>query len=354
MVALARTRSYQYLDVFTGAPGAVANAVVVQYQIFDISTESKQAAPTQIYPATAGQRASLNVTTDKIGTGHYRTTWAPGATLHGRHRVVWYFTLTADGAETEISEDFDIVTTARSWGYCLPSDMADEGLTVTDASAQRLATIISLATAYIERYTGNYFEPRAQVIQVDGRKGHAVLLDNPIVSLEKMEVSSMFDGSLLEIDLTYCKVYNRHLTDGLLAPDDRHDPKVELLRVATLLSGDVVVGLAPLASFTTWPVGVKNVLLTGVFGYTEADGSPAGTLPMLIRHAAKLLVMREYEKLTSFDAREDRQHRHRIASESTQGMSRSYQARALTGEFFDPEIDMILSAFRRPMALGAA
>ena len=383
MPSLARVRSSQYLDVWAGLPGLVCVAQSVTYHVDDISTDAKYANPARVFPAAVGStlpEADVDLVADLLGTGHYRAsafaTFLASHTGTGRHRITWSFTIMVSDVNSTPSwfspnrfsgldpstilgpytatEEFDVVAGAASWGYCLPSDLRDEGLTTSDATDRRLATTITLATDYIKRATGNYFEPQAQIIQVDGRKGHAVMLDNPICWLEKMQVLSMFDGSALDVDLSYCRVYNRHLTDGILSPDDRNDPKIELLRVVTLLSGDVVVGLAPLASFSTWPVGVKNVQLTGVFGYTEPDGSPTGTLPNLIRHTCKLLAMREYAKMTDFDNREDRQHRGRISSESVQGYSRGYQARTLSGNFYDPEIDDLLSAFRRPMTLGVA
>ena len=38
MPSLARTRSYQYLDVYTGTPGVPTDAVSVEFTIFDVST----------------------------------------------------------------------------------------------------------------------------------------------------------------------------------------------------------------------------------------------------------------------------------------------------------------------------
>jgi hypothetical protein len=92
-----------------------------------------------------------------------------------------------------------------------------------------------------------------------------------------------------------------------------------------------------------------------VFGYTEPDGSPAGRTPEMIRHATKLLVMRDLPLLASTDQREDAQRRFRLTSERTRDQSYTLEALKLHGAFTgDPEIDNILVAFVRPPDLGAA
>ena len=343
MPALARTRSYAYLDVFTGSAGAVADAAVVQFQIFDISSDTKRATPVQIHPATAGQRTSLNVTTDKVSTGRYRTTWAPTGTSRGRHRVSWYWKLTADGTEQQTDEDFDVVDAARSWGYCLPSDLRDEGLMTTDAAAQRLANVIAIATQMIENFTGRWFEPRQMTFTLDANDQRVLNLPHPIISLTSVTV----DTTAVELD--DINVYNRHLAEGLTSPDDRAIPKLEWS------TGDLSYGGAWMFSPGIWPKGQRIVEVIGLFGYTEPDAADAvvGVLPLLLRHACKLMVMREFPTLTDFDNREDRQRRWRIATEATQGVSQNFQAvprGACTG---DPEIDNLLLAFRKLPRVGA-
>lgn len=101
--------------------------------------------------------------------------------------------------------------------------------------------------------------------------------------------------------------------------------------------------------------GYRNITVRGAFGYTEADGSPAGRTPELIRHVTKLLVMRELPLLTKQDRREDAQRRWRLTSERTRDQSYTLAALRLSGEFTgDPEIDTLLAAFARPPDLGAA
>jgi hypothetical protein len=108
-------------------------------------------------------------------------------------------------------------------------------------------------------------------------------------------------------------------------------------------------------SSLVWPRGQQNVTVQGIFGYTEPDGSPTGRTPELIRHATKLLVLRELPLLADIDAREDAQKRYRLTSERTRDQSYTLEALRLHGAFTgDPAIDNILVAFARPPDFGAA
>ena len=159
----------------------------------------------------------------------------------------------------------------------------------------------------------------------------------------------------LAVDPTLYRIYNRHLTQGLLLPDDRDDPKLEFFHGSDL--GGVrfePAGALGLASLV-WPRGQQNVMVRGVFGYTEPDGSPTGSTPTLIRQVTKLLVMRDLPRLTDLDRREDAQRRWRLTSERTRDQAYTLEALKLQGAFTgDPEIDNILVAFVRPADLGAA
>ncbi|KKL22048.1 hypothetical protein LCGC14_2439310, partial [marine sediment metagenome] len=101
----------------------------------------------------------------------------------------------------------------------------------------------------------------------------------------------------------------------------------------------------------------------GVFGYTDADGTPLGDTPVLLQHATKLLVLRDLPKLSDCDAREDAQRRWRLLAEKTSEQSyrladissRGSSAHVAVGAFSgDPEIDSVLVQFMRPPAMGSA
>lgn len=231
--------------------------------------------------------------------------------------------------------------------YATIADLRAEGVTEAAATNARIESLIALAGSYIERMTGRFFEPRPQTLRVDGTGGRVLPLGHPIISVDAVLVdSSPFSPGDLPIDPGFYRVYNRHLTQGLLLPDDRDHPRIELV------GGDEPFpGLGRLA----WPRGQQNVEVRGVFGYTEPDGSPTGRTPELIRHVTKLLVLRELPLLTDTDRREDAQRRWRLTSERTRDQAYTLDALRLTGAFTgDPEIDNVLFAFVRPADFGAA
>ena len=229
--------------------------------------------------------------------------------------------------------------------YVSVADVRAEGITVADASDERIEAIIRLAERYIERVTGRFFEPRPQSLTIDGPSGRVLRLGHPIIRIDVVAVDSSSATTPVPIDPSSYRVYNRHLTQGLLIPDDRDDPRIELVR-----GGDASVGLDAI-----WPCGVQNVRVAGVFGYTDPDGSPMGVTPMLIRHTTKLLVLRELPLMADLDGREDAQRRWRLTSERTRDQAYTLGALASQGAFTgDREIDLILAVYTRPADLGAA
>lgn len=369
MSALARgqasTCANPTLDLFTQVNGVLVDVAVLEFQIFDVSDPGKQQSPLQVHPATPGARATVDVETlcpagDKLSTGHFVARWTPPVDeAIGTHEIRWFFRLTASSPEQTFREEVEVLVEVAGFsgtGYAFVSDLRGEGVTVAEASDARLQQLIALASRYVERITGRFFEPRFQTFSLDGSGGRALPLGHPVVAVEGVFIdSSPFSPGDLPVDPFVYRVYNRHLTQGLLLPDDRDDPKLEFIHGSDL--GGVrfePVGALGLASLV-WPRGQQNVTLRGVFGYTEPDGSPTGRTPELVRHVTKLLVMRDLPRLSDVDRREDARRRWRLTSERTRDQAYTLEALRLHGAFTgDPEIDNILVAFVRPPDVGAA
>ena len=95
--------------------------------------------------------------------------------------------------------------------------------------------------------------------------------------------------------------------------------------------------------------------LSGLWGYTEPDGTPEGRTPPAIRRACMLLVLRWLSPLGDEDAAGDARNRWRIVEERTRDQSYKLAPVRGSGAFTgDPEIDAILARNRRPLGLGAA
>jgi hypothetical protein len=227
--------------------------------------------------------------------------------------------------------------------YCTVQDLRDEGFTDPPYSDVRLTSVMRLASTYIEEYTGRWFEPRPLDVTLDGSGQPTMMLEFPVIAVSEV----WLDDEALEV-ANDVMVYNRHVTQRLLCPDDRDNPKIEL---AQPRDDDVLLK----AGLKVWTPGQKNVRIVGTFGYTDYDGTSNGKTPDLIRHACKLLCVRNLPPMSQSDEREDLKNAWRVTSHKTRDQSVSWGApgksstgRASVGIFTgDPEIDTILLRYRR-------
>lgn len=347
------------LDVFMSFSGILTDVSVLEFQIFDVSTVSKQTIPVQVYPETGRALVDLQAcpTGDKLGTGHYVADWSvPENEPIGAHRIKWFFKLTGASPEQSYVEQFDVlVSGSLSSGdtYCTVQDLRDEGVTPEIASDLVLSRRIQLASNFIERATGQWFTPRSLLLKLDGRGGPMLLFNIPIISVASVALAvSYATPSLSPVDNESLRVYNRHLTQRLTAPDDRADPKIELIDTF-----DQAVRFAGVGGRIVFPRGQQNVVVDGVFGYTEFDAnSEVGVTPFLINHVCKLIVMRELPKLVNVADRSEAAERYRLVSERTRDQAYVLEPLGVrVGGLFtgDPAIDNILASFMRPPSLGA-
>ncbi len=359
-IALGQTSdcSYPVLDLFTSVNGVLTNIYSLEYQVFDVTSGT----PVQVFPATLGNRQAVDVDNDcpagdRLGTGHYVAQWTvPNAEPIGTHRITWYIKLSVGGPEQVFSEEFEVLSVSVSpfGGYCMVQDLRDEGVPVSYTD-QYLQKRIRLASSMIERFTGRFFEPRAMTLKVDGSGGRMLLLNQPIIAVSSIEFeTSPFFPSILPIEAELLRVYNRHLTENLRDPDDRDNPKIALFYP----SEGVVTSSLSSFSRLIFPEGHQNIIVTGVFGYTDYDGlNTMGVTPELIKHVCMLMTLRELPRLTDSGARSEIQNAPYLTGERTrdQSYSMSSRAGARSGAFTgDPEIDQILASFMRPPHIGAA
>lgn len=365
MAALARLQSSSaanpVLDIFTSVNGVLSDVFLVEFQIYDKTSGT----PVQIYPATAGARVTIDPALTPVGqklsNGRYFAPYTVEAAANiGTHSVKWYFKLTSSTPEQTFYEDFEVLTEAMAAGvspeesYIFVADMRDEGVpaSITDAW---LAKRILLASRFVDAATKRFFSAREMTIRVDGRGGSKILLSDPIIAIsEVLFDTTPWAPSATEIDLDLVRVYNRHLSQGLLSPDDRNNPKLELFSPSEMLTR---YGSSRSWARLVFPRGQQNVTITGVFGYTDPGGPNArGKTPELIKHVTKLLVMRELDKMSRVANRWDRHNRHRLTSERTRDQAYTLDPLGPARGFFtgEPEIDNILAFFLRPPTLGAA
>lgn len=298
--------------------------------------------------------------TGELQPGHYAAAFSPSAFSPSvppgsRLEIAWAWTM-PNGAEGIMVRRFDLlqnVAPTLGSGYCLVSDMREEGLSRERVSDERLLRLILLQSQYVDRVTGRFFEPRWQIQTLNGTGGRAMQLGDPIIALALVTLGNPVVNT---IEPESFRIFNRHITAGITAPDDRNDPKIEFVHYRDIFGRQRSASIdSPLFGVPFrdlfFPAGVQNVNVSGLFGFTDPDGSATGCTPELIRHATKLLVMREAYRFAS-DERDERK-RHRILSEGTRDQRYQLQAAtegALTG---DREIDDLLLMYMRPIRISS-
>jgi len=337
--------------------GKLVDPVSVSFEIFRKVTDAERVAPVSVAGPTV-----VNLVTDKIGTGRFAATWAvPAAQRVGLYEIRWSFVSEAAGATEVARIEFEVLAGIGALlgpSYALVSEMRDEGINKNISDA-RIQVAIVIASRFVEQVTNRFFDARFQTLYVNGTGSNSVLLGDPVIAVESIRIET--EPSLqpdLDVDATLYRVFNRHLGQGMLNPDDRESPKIEFVHSDDLL-GVGSARFVPLSGVSirslTFPVGVQNTKIVGVFGYTEDthNGSPWGDTPTLIRHVTKLLAIRNLPTLKS-QCRDDNE-RWRIIETKVRDQSIKMAQPLKWGRYTgDPEIDQILVMFMRPPALGAA
>jgi hypothetical protein len=210
--------------------------------------------------------------------------------------------------------------------YATVADLRVEGVTLAMASNARVRALLEEASRTIDRVTGWFFEPRELSLRLDGRGTPTLELPAPPIRIERLAIGGA------ELFLT---------DDTALVVGAPVGPGFDGPRI-TLRHGLV------------FPRGAGNVEATGLFGYTEPDGSATGRTPLSIRRACMLLVLRWLHPLSG-DASHDARNRWRIVEERTRDQSYKLGAISTTATFSgDPEVDTILLRYMRPALMGAA
>lgn len=228
--------------------------------------------------------------------------------------------------------------------YATVAELREEGITATMASDGRLARLADEASAMIDRVTGWFFEPRIRTMRVSGRGLPTLDLPVPPISIARVEAE--YEGyaagptvlfpivpwSSVDLPLNEATMVVRGAPVG---------PDFDGARV-TLRHG------------LRFPRGHSNIVIDGVWGFTEDDGTPQGRTPLAIRRACMLLVLRNVAPLAD-DAAFEARARWRIIEERTRDQSYRLdpsrtRVPVLTG---DPDVDLLLAPYVRPSFFGA-
>jgi len=373
--------------------GQAVPAFSLSFRILDITTPDKEANPTVVFgPHTVdlvNDIVKVNTSSgfvpglDQMNptAGYYVAAWTvPSDAAIGKYLIEWTYLLTNPVSSTlsfsnsenppsgVIRKVFEVVAAGSVQSnlsltaynspqglYSLVTDArAFIGCDVKDVSDVTLKRLIMKASAYIDRVTNRYFEPRYTTQRLGGNSSRKLQLGPPIVTVSSVGIDTepTQSGDLV-VELDLLRIYNRHLSQGMIDPDDRENPMLEFVHSDDLYGIRFIpfrgISLRSLA----WPIGVQNIHVRGFFGFTDPDGSPWGETPELIQHACRLICAREVHKVGT-DKREDAQWRWRVKSEKTRETQIDMVDPRKWGEYFgDPEIDSILQSYIRPPRLGS-
>ena len=203
--------------------------------------------------------------------------------------------------------------------YCSIEDIRNEGVTDEQADDAKLESLIKLACNYIDNTTGQFFEPREQVLRLDGRGGKILCLPVFLIEVYSVVVSGV------EVD-DYV-LYNR-----IVPPDDRFYPKIYRAQ--------------------GWRSGILNISVQGLWGYVDKVETGYVT-PELIKRAAMKLALYSFPDLGDKEAQEEKRLAGVLQSETTDAHSyelsnevlQAMYSNSLTG---DAEIDGIIKRYTMP------
>lgn len=253
--------------------------------------------------------------------------------------------------------------------YATVDQLREEGVSA-DMSDAQLTSRIQRASALIENWTGRWFYPKHAALLLDGSNNDILQIGPPIIAIGRIRILSpdlVITSTVETVDLTSVRVYNRHLSQNLLDPDDRNNPKVQY--VSSWLGTRRLPEAYPTAYF---PPGTQNIEVTGVFGYTDpddgntldTDGTPLGKTPDLISAVCMMLVVRDLKGLADLTGRNNQALQTRVTQFKTRDQSISYNQSAISaagsntlslssGIYGNDEIRAILLPYMKPPALGS-
>ena len=297
------------LSIWVLVGGALVDPSSIAFAVLDVSDATKIAAPVQTYPAVVDPAPAapqaVDLVADKVGPGHFVAAFTlAGDEPAGRHRIRWTVVLEDGGSARTIEEDFDVVAGVVLFPgqqlYCSISDMRDEGVTSAACADARLQSLIAFASRRIEEITKRRFYAHAGTITVDGAFSKALRFGEPVIAVSLFEKLSGDDDDPQEIEASTYAVYNRHITQGLLTPDDRQDPRVAFKNDSRVAWVDGYERHATALRYRRSIFnGQQRYRVTGLWGYTDPDAqSFVGVTPTMIREACKLLVLQTVAKLT--------------------------------------------------------
>lgn len=355
-------------DTIEGA-GTMFDVDALDFQIYDSS--GAVIAPT---PGDANDWTAVDVLNDcpaghRLGVGRYVAAYTVDANADpGAYRVRWRITERTGDPFTYSDTWYQVIPSTDPLvnSYAQIHDLRCEGVPGT-FSLERMASALERAARFVDDITRRRFVAEYKTINVDGAGSPILLLREPIVMIEDVVFNTTtFVRQEVRVSSADLRVYNRHIRENMLNPDDRDAPRVELLhsrKYGTASDGYVdgyPRGYVPSGGGYGFQDQQQNMQVIGVFGYTEYDGSSMGRTPLAIREVTLRLAMRNLRPLWRTASKGGGGPAGPITMEKTRDQTVQYAntsgsgaatEAAFTGDW---EIDSILSMYMAPPNFTAA
>jgi hypothetical protein len=344
-------------ETFIARDAFLVDPFSLAFQIFDATDDD--VAPAQVYPVTPGDRQSVDLTADKLGTGHFVASWtAPGDLVVGRHFIRWFCTIEDGDRELTWSRYFDVlpfVPDGLGDTYALVADVRAEGVAASIKNV-RIAEALGRSAELIREWTGHDFTPRAKTLKADLYKSLVLPLNEPICAIDYVR----YDDSDRNIDRDSYRVYARHLSQSMHREDDRDSPRIEMIRHPSEVAYPYSYPIASSGNDLRQSrrTGAQQIVVSGVFGYTmrELRGCPVGATPPAIRRANVLLALRDLPKAATQGI--DPSKAQTIKREKTREQEVEYDTgssgQVSSGSYApftgDPEIDRLLLSYCKALS----
>lgn len=336
------------LPFFYQKDGFLADVAALRFEVYYVVSGAK------VHSATVNMDPCAHGGNHKA-LGYYVAPLDPEALNlePGPYEIVWHYKAAAADAELSTAYRFEVLNpkyfrvSQRYVAY-----MGSDHEAFADFPLEQRQKAIESVSRTVERLTGRFFFPRYMTIKHSVRPDSTqVWLDEPVIGVGEiaLEITGLYitTPTDYQLDISMVRVFNRHL-DNLLSPDDRDNPKIQL--VGSTPEGD-------LPTTSRFPEGAKNVLITGVFGYTDPDGGPFGQVPSQLQEVILGLAWRQLQDPLGVDPMLQTPGRVKMAKTrdqqiqfDTKGASGSAGS-SMTG---DPRLDNILLTYCRPPHVGVA
>lgn len=267
--------------------GRLSDVFELKREVFSIPVGGARTSVVAITTLDLSTTTGVKVDTGVFAAGFSATGLSPGT-----HEIAWTFkrALVTDPEEKaytrfEVLDPNKFASGAQYVGY---GDSAFYRAKTEFASCPvgDMQVAIDNASREIERLTGRRFGAHYAVLKLDTKQSRTIFLQEPIVGVSHVAIESGVNGvnvSTSEISLDGLRIYARHLNGGPIDPDDRDDPRIEIERFEGII----------FQSLDFFPQGPQVTHVTGVFGYTDADGSPFGRVPKPLARAVGIMALRE-------------------------------------------------------------